>query len=503
MDENSPPIVKAQVRHTHSFSAVWIIPIVAAFIALYMGWHSYSQSGPVITIAFNSAEGVVAGQTQIKYRAVAMGTVSDIRLDPKFQKVLVKVKMTAAAQDLITDKTQFWIVRPRLTPGNLSGIETLVSGSYIQCDPGLTKGAPQTSFVGLEEAPATRSDEKGQTFKLQADRLGSIGRGSPIYYRDIAVGEVLNYDIGNGFGPLTLTIFVREPYNKMINNSSRFWNTSSLLVNLGPTGLQLQLQSLQALFSGGIAFYTPKRESDAPDNNQVFLLYPNKQEADLADFKKPIAFISYFDSSFKNIGPGSPVYIRGIQVGEVKTVKLVMDYDNTSIKVQVHFTLQSERAFLQSKVDSIDPLLVTQHLVEKGLRVKVDSGGILPGQNGLSLEFVPNAAPAEAYRDGDYIFMPSQPGGGGFDAIVDALSDIAAKLNHIPLEQISANLNNLLTTANGAVKGLDSNSDFQRDARRTLDQVNDAARSIRLLAEYLNHHPEALIRGRDNKDRSQ
>jgi len=507
MDDRLPPIPMASIRRQRPFSAVWIVPVLAAIITLYIAWHSYGQSGETILIKFNSADGLVAGQTQIKYRAVTLGTVSEISLDSKLQKVLVKAKMSLAAKDILTDKSQFWIVRPRFAPGNISGIETLVSGSYIQCDPGESKGNAETSFTGLEEPPATRSDEHGAIFKLKTERLGSIGRGSPVYFRDINVGEVLSYNIGDGFEPIILTVFVREPYDKIVNGNSRFWNTSSLMVNVGPTGLQIQLQSLQALLSGGIAFSTPKKdestnkkEETALEKDSFFKLYANKQDADIADFHKPIAFVSYFDNSFKNIGAGSPVYIKGIQVGEVTAVKLVMNYEKPEVKVQVHFILQPERAFLESKADTMDPFEVTRYFVDKGLRVKVDSGGLLPGQSGLALEFVPKAAMARAYKEGDAIVLPSIADSGGIEGIASALSDVAAKLNQIPIDRISENLNNLLTNANGAVKGIDPNSDMQRDIKRTLDQINDAARSVRLLTEFLSHHPESLIRGRGNKE---
>ena len=503
MVDDEIEVSEVKIRHHHRWSAVWIIPAIAALIVIYMAWHNHNQNGKTITITFNTAEGIAPGQTQVKYRAVTLGTVSDIHLDLKNKKVIVKANMTEAADQLLTDKTQFWVVRPRLSAGSFSGVETLVSGSYIQCDPGTTEGDPKDSFAGLEDPPAVRSDENGKTFKLKTDRLGSINKGSAVYYRDIEVGEVLNYDVGNGFGPIFLTALIRAPYDKLVNKSSRFFNTSGLNVNVGPTGLQVQLQSVQALLAGGISFYTPKADDAGVPKDNVFQLFADKSEADLEDDGKPINFISYFDSSFKDIGAGSPVSIKGIQVGEVTDVKLIMDYDNAKVKVQARYMIQPARAFLSSKADSINPLVATQHLVDKGLRVKAEPGGLLPGQSGLMLEFIPKPTPVKVSLQDNAILLPADSSASGIDGAIESVSEVAAKINQIPFDQISDNLNKLLSNANGTVKGFNESSDFHSDARRMMDQFNEAARSVRLLADYLNRHPEALIQGRaKDKDKN-
>ena len=218
-------------------------------IAAYLGYRTLLEQGPLLTVTFTSGEGITAGQTQVKYKAVALGTVESVDLSSDNSQVVVRVRMNNVGARFLTSHARFWVVRPIFTPGNISGLETLVSGAYIAVDPGVPGGQYQDHFTGLEGPPGVRSDEPGQTYRLTTDSIGSLAAGSPIFYRDIVVGEVLGYDIGNGLGPVTVNIFVRAPFDHLIRPQSHFWKSSGITAQLQNGGLHIEFQSLQAIIS--------------------------------------------------------------------------------------------------------------------------------------------------------------------------------------------------------------------------------------------------------------
>jgi paraquat-inducible protein B len=544
----------AVVRRRRRFSLIWLIPIVAGAIAVYLVFETLSDRGPLITITFKTANGVSPQQTQVEHKAVSLGMVEDVKLADDFKSVLIHVRMNHQGERVLTDHARFWVVRPRLSTGNISGLETLVSGAYIEVDPGAPGGKPETHFTGLEEPPGIRSDEPGRTFRLHAARLGSLGPGAPVFYRDVDVGEMLGYDLGDGLGPVTIDIFVRDPFAKFVHENTHFWNASGVSVSLGPNGVHLELESLQAILSGGIAFETPHAHDQAPASpaNTVFTLFADKSQADDAGFTKQIPFVSYFTSSVSGLGKGSPVEVFGIQIGAVTEVKLIMDPVTRAMRARVSYELQPERVFSAQQVNGeSDSRAVTQSLVRQGMRAVLESSNFITGQKAISLQYVPNAPDAAVEQEGDTLIMPSQ--GGGLDNITSSLSDIATKLDRIPFDDIGKNLDSALKSVSDTVSGPDvknalrklsetltdvqhlvrnadhgltpvlqklpkisedlqaavahanaalgeggygANSDFSRGVSRVLDQVNDAARSIRMLVDFLDRHPEALIRGR-------
>ncbi len=565
MSGSAPRVPEAVLRRRKRFSLIWLIPIVAGAIAVYLIITTLADRGPLITISFKTGSGISAQQTQVTHKAVALGMVENVQLTDDLKAVKVRVRMNREGAKILTDHARFWVVKPRLSSGDLSGLETLVSGAYIEVDPGLPGGSSERNFVGLEEPPGMRSDEPGTSYTLRAARLGSLGPGAPIFYRDVSVGEVLSYDLGDGLGPVTINIFVRRPFDKFVHQDTHFWNASGLSVGLGSQGVHVELESLQALLSGGVAFETPhasaitpmagKNNSPPAAANTRFVLFDDKGQADAAGFVQKIPFVTYFTTSVGGLGRGSPVDVFGIQVGTVNDVKLMLDQAHGQMRARVTYDLQPERVFADDpSIREADPQAVTGALVSKGMRAVLESSSFITGQKQISLQYVPGAAPAQVGREGDALVMPSQ--GGGVDNIMSSLSDIATKLDRIPFDDIGRNLDATLASANRVISGPEvrnalthlsdtladvqhlvrhtdqglgpvlqrlpkisaelqqaverantalgeggygGNSDFQRGVSRVLDQVNDAARSLRLLADFLDRHPEALLQGRSGK----
>ncbi len=536
------------------FSAIWLIPIIAAVAAIFLGWRALSQLGPLITITFQSADGLSSGQTQVKHKNVALGTVESIHLSKDMRTVLVRVRMQRDSEKILTDRARFWVVRPRLSGANISGLETLVSGAYIAVDPGKPGGQPTHEFTGLETPPGVRSDEPGRTYTLMTGSVASLGEGSPLLYRGVNVGEVLGYSMPpHGIGPIAVKAFVRDPYSHYVRIDTRFWNASGIEVAFGGKGLHVQLESLQAVLSGGVGFGLPAdqrgvEQPEAPDG-AIFNLYDTKDDADSAGYRRRIRFATYMQNSVKGLGIGSEVDMYGIQIGEVTDMQLELDPRTGTARVRVGMEVQPERAFTQSDLGGETPEEIARHLVANGMRAQVSSASFITGASLIEFAFVPNVAPAPISMEGDTIVLPSASG--GISGITDSLSDVAAKLNALPLEQIADHLDSLLagasqqvnnpdlktavhdlsgtllsiqhladkanhgmtpllrklpamsdqleatlTHANDVLASYNGSSDFGTTLGQTLRQLNDMARSLRLLADYLDRHPNSLVFGR-------
>ncbi|MFT8246695.1 intermembrane transport protein PqiB [Roseomonas sp. BN140053] len=559
--ERAPGVPERARTRRNRFQLIWLVPIVAALVAGYLGWRTYSNRGETITVTFRNADGLAAGQTPVRYKAVQVGTVRAIRLSNDLQQVRVQVRMSTEMSSRLTANARFWVVRPRLTAGNVSGLETIVSGAFIEFDPGDEDSASTSDFTGLENPPGVRSDEPGRVFTLRAFRIGSLDRGSPVFFRDVAVGEILGYDPPGLDGNVTLRAFVRAPYDRYLREGSRFWNTSGVNLRIGAEGVRLELESLRALVAGGVAFDTPPELRDqppAPDDAQ-FQLYDDLERAIAATSRERLEFLLYFDGTVRGLAPGAPVELRGIRIGSVLDRKLEYEPLSGTFRVPVHIAVEPDRISFPAGTAARtreEVFRFAQEMVRKGLRAQLQSASLLTGQMLVAFDFQPEAAPAEARLQGEEIVLPTL--GGGSTDIMAAVSAVAGKLERFPIEEIGRNLNDALASVNGLVggpelrgavrslsgalgevqqlvrrtdsglapllrrlpaiannldqaigranaavgsieRGYGGDSGVNRELQRLLSQANDTARSVRLLADYLDRHPEALIRGRSGR----
>jgi paraquat-inducible protein B len=519
--------VEAKVKG-RVLSPVWIIPLVAVALIVYLGYKVFAGRGPEITLTLTTADGLVVDQTQVKHKAVPLGTVSDITLSEDLKSARVKLRMNEGTKPILTDHARFWVVRPRISAGNLTGLETIVSGPYIEVDPGPPGGKPARAFKALDEPPGRESDEPGRVFVLHAARLGSLSVGAPLYYRDVEVGEILSYDLGDGRGPVVLRAFVREPFDRFVRARSRFWNASGLSVTTTATGLHVEVESLQSVVSGSVAFETPQTSEAEPPaaENARFELFEDRAAAEAASYRVRIPCVSYFHASVQGLARGSPVLVSGIPVGSVTDIRLVYEPSEPGLMARVAFDLQPER-LLGSGSGEQESATERRAFTDASMRVVLESSDLLTGSKHLSVTYGPRK-PGAVPKEGDAIVLPGS--GGGLEDATAALSDVASKMDRIPFEQIgqdaegalagvrrlandvdrkagpalemlpgiAAQLSELAKNANGTFgpNGYGPSSDFQRNLDRLIGQMNDAARSYRVLADLLDRHPEALLRGR-------
>src|SRR5271165_5123509 len=335
----------ATTRRSHRFSIIWLVPLVAVAIGAWLAWDTLSKEGPTIKISFESGEGLQAGQSQLKYKDIVFGTVKSLTLSPDQTHVIITVATTHEAAPLLTEGTLFWVVKPRLFAGNISGIETLLSGSYVGMLPAQKAGKSEREFVGREDPPVLGVYVPGRTFLLKSKRIGSVSVGSPIFFRDLNVGEVLGWDIADMAEYVTIHAFVRAPYDSYVHDQTRFWNASGVSIKLAGTGVEVQMESLKALLLGGVAFETPVADIHTAETSEdhVFPLFTDRETANAASYTRKIPTISYFSGSVSGLAPGSEVTVHGLKVGQVTDVRLAYDAAKDTVLAPVRYEVEPER----------------------------------------------------------------------------------------------------------------------------------------------------------------
>ena len=324
----------AIVREKARPSIVWLIPLIAAVVGLYLAYWAWSEQGPQITIVFESADGIVAGQTKLKYKEVDVGVVETVELNEDLSRVRVTASMAKELSGFITDETRFWVVRAEVSAAEISGVDTLLSGAYLAVDPS-SEGERTRIFEGLEKAPVVRSDKPGTLFHLRAQELGSVDVGSPVYYRWLNVGQIAGYELDEAGESVNVQVFVEAPHDDRVRSTTRFWNASGLDAVVTAEGVQIDTPSLMSMLVGGIAFETPATVTVAQDvtENMIFELYPNKQATRQPRYSRKSRYLLFFEDSVSGLVPGSPVEFRGIKLGEVLDVDIELDLDTNEFRI--------------------------------------------------------------------------------------------------------------------------------------------------------------------------
>ncbi|MEO8344670.1 MAG: MlaD family protein [Betaproteobacteria bacterium] len=547
--DNLPQATVVRKRRLR-FSVVWIIPILAALVAIGIAVQRALSEGPTITVTFKSASGIEAGKTFIKYKDVRIGVVSGVELSEDYSKVVVKAKVAKHAAGLMVDDAKFWVVEPRISLSGVSGLNTLLSGNYIAFRAG-NSDVSQRNFIGLDEPPIIK-DQGGRRFVLRAKTLGSLGIGAPIYYRQLNVGQVSGYNLAPDGKSVEITIFIDWPYDRFVTTETRFWNASGIDVVVGADGFEVHTESVAALLAGGIAFDSP---DFAPPNtpeaepDRTFTLYNDRSIAMKQPDPVERRYVLYFDESVRGLRVGAPVTLLGLRVGEVAEVGMSFNAKTQVFRPRVLITFLPERlirrlpeeqkAATRKALTEISPQARTtmmRRLVdEHGLRAQLKTGSLLTGEMYVAFEYLPNAPRVKIDWNQDPPELPVITG--GFANIENKLSSILTKVDNMPLNAIGIEVKDALSTlthtlkdvdklmtnvdakllpegtktledlrraigsADSVLKNTDStlfgkDSPAPQDLRDTLQEVTRAARSVRVLVDFLERHPEILIRGK-------
>jgi paraquat-inducible protein B len=533
----APP--QARVRKQR-FPWVWLVPIGAGALVLWLAWRALADRGPSITISFKNVDGLQAGQTKIQHRNVDLGTVESVQLTPDMSRVIVRAQMNRQAIGYLTANTRFAIIAPHVGVGGISGLSTLVSGSYIEMYPGKA-GEPKEHFVGLDEPPILPPDTPGRSFTLLAGDLGSLTRGSPISYQGVSVGEVEDYQLRPGGNGVTITAFIRSPHENLIHPETRFWNAGGVDLSVGAQGLRIRATSWEQLLSGGVAFETPKEvlSQDPSRPGSVFGLYDNRQAAERAPIGATLTYLADFNGNQRGLEAGTAVELDGIEVGEVSESHLAYDDRQHTLVTRAKFYVDPERVNILNlpRPEGADQREIARQWIEKlvadGLRAQVASASFLTGTKIVGLEMIPGAPRARLEREGDDVKMPST-GSGDLTAVLQNLQSVLKNIDRATsgpqlghalqsldetltrLDKVTQDvepdikslIKSLRDTADSAqstlntVQGLMGNTaPSGTDLPRLMRELTEAARSVRGLADYLDRHPEALLRGRKGDDK--
>ena len=270
----------AVIREKRGFSLVWVVPIAAAVIAAVLVFKAAWEKGPVVTITFESASGLVAGKTKIRYKDVDIGEVDTILVSQDLTGVVVTANLGKEAKPYLTEKARFWVVEPRISGGSVSGLGTLFSGSYIAMDPG-TKGKPQFEFKGLEVPPVVMSGKPGRHFRLRTSKIGSLESGSPVYFQGIKVGQVVGYELAEHEDIVDIRVFIESPHDRRVFKTTRFWFSGGLDVDLSADGVRINTPSFVSFLIGGLVFANPENQdnNEAAGEETVFRLFNSYEEA--------------------------------------------------------------------------------------------------------------------------------------------------------------------------------------------------------------------------------
>jgi paraquat-inducible protein B len=493
-------------------SLVWIVPIAAAIIGAWVAAVRILGEGPEITIVFHSAEGLEAGKTTVQYNGVDIGTVKTIRLSDDHRSVIATAQMAPKTEDFLVEDTQFWVVRPRISGANVTGLGTLISGAYVGMEIGASKQAKR-DFVALETPPVVTGDTPGRFFLLRTPDLGSLDAGTPLFFRRIQVGEVASYELAADGHSLEVKVFVRAPYDQYVTPNTRFWQASGIDVSLGANGLSVQTQSLLSILIGGIAFETPADGPVLPpaEPEAPFTLFRDRAEAVKLAARDPQDYVLVFKDSVRGLDLGAPVEFRGIQIGEVAAIDAQINAKTFEFSAPVTIHLDAQRLGVKVKdlppgadLDEMRKRLI-DNLVAHGVRAQLQTGNLLTGALFVAFDVVPDAPPVSIDWAQKPVRLPTVPG--SLESLEERITSIVKKIDEMPLKEIGvdlqktiAELDRTLASARTAIDHVDvfiePNSVLGAELGSTLQEVNRAARGLRVLTDYLERHPEALIRGK-------
>ena len=519
---------------------VWILPALVIVVAGFVVVQQNLAQGPSIDIYFQGADGIEANKTKIRYKDVDIGDVTDIHVSKDRKKVVVTARIHRDAREYLVEDTRFWVVRPRFTGGSISGLGTLVSGAYIAVDVGRS-GAERRNFEGLEVPPIVTADLPGREFVLHAEDIGSLSVGSTVFYRHISVGQVVAYSLDPGGASVTIKVFVYKPYDGYVTTNTRFWQASGFDMSVNSEGVTLRTESLASILEGGVAFQALPGTTAAPaPADTPFTLFTDQERALRQADTEVRTFIMYFSGSLRGLSAGAPVDLRGITIGEVKGLSVEYERDAGRLRFPVEVDIFPQRIRglgrrgdhppgVQS--DSAGRALLDS-LVAHGMRAELKTGSLLTGQKYVALDFHTDLPRDHVGWDASPPVFPTAAG--ALDELQDSVANIAKKLEKVPLDQIAVRLmatmatlddtlknadrlvrqldgtiapqiSDTLKEAQGAMKNakevLGQDAPLQSDLSATLLELSRAAKSVNALVDYLERHPEALLRGKPGESK--
>ena len=482
-------------------SLIWLIPLLTALIGAWLIVHTLTDQGPLVTITFRTADGIEIDKTRVKYKNLSIGVVESVSFSQDFSRVEVRARLNKDAAQFLRRDTRFWVVRPTLSARGISGLGTLLSGSYIEIEPG--QGAAESLFVGLESPPVVHSEMAGKRITLIARQLGSIDRGSPLHYQGIIAGEVLGHEMANDYRSVLIHAFVREPFDGLVRSNTRFWNSSGIDLSIGSDGMRLKTESVQSVLFGGIAFDTanPQEAGDENTEGLVFTLHNDFKSINDQAYTSKIRFVLFFEDSVRGLNVGAPVEFQGIKVGSVVDVRLEYEERNGAFRIPVVVELEPERILERGALMKRAPRDAFAALVKRGLRARLQTGNLLTGQLFVDLVMQPKAPLRLARAERPEAELPTVRGANLEQAMVSAAS-VMGKIDSMDLVAMGAELHETLKGTNTLLNGPALQSSLA-DLSMSLASLRTILRAVESRAEPIAVNLEqTLIAARSALEKS-
>ncbi|MBM6551577.1 intermembrane transport protein PqiB [Marinomonas ostreistagni] len=489
----------AVVKSTRNISKIWLIPLVTLILGAWFIFQDIKGQGVSIEIEFETAAGLEAGKTQLKIRDVVIGRVDDIRLSDDSSSVLVTANLDSDAEKYLRTDTRFWVVSPQVSLAGISGLQTLVSGSYIDMSPGV-EGEPARQFKGLSDPPVTPIGTPGLRVYLQSEQSFTAKVGDPVIYRGLSVGriETVEYDLKSRRAEYSA--FIEAPFDQLVTSNTRFWNSSGIELELGVEGLGVTTSSLESLLVGGITFDEPNEMPPVEplSEDRVFHIYPTKKSAVAHRYEQTVYYVILVESSVRGLVEGAPVEYRGLKIGQVEEVNLKLESDDREIqadayKIPVLISIQPGRANLTD--DEQGKQRIAQQLeawVARGLRASLKTGNLLTGSVFVDLQHYDDVESARLGEVAGYTVIPTVPG--QIMQLAEQINTTLEKVNDLPINGVAQDLRTLLQDLASSAQAFNDTSNSLTTKLDQLDMrgLNDTLASLNTLLTNLSEDEQGM-----------
>lgn len=529
----SPQAQQALRRPQRGLSPVWIVPIAALLIGLWLLYQNLQARGPLITLELPDAEGIEAGATLIKLRNVDIGRVEQVRLSDDFSHTIIAARMSPDVEALLLADTQFWVVKPRIGLGGVSGLGTVLSGAYIQMLPG--RGTVEARhFQVLGQPPVTTDDSEGLHLTLIGDLATRLRAGDPVSFQGLTVGRVesVNYDASTR--SVNHRLFIEQEYASLVTEHSRFWPANAIDLRLDSEGFRLNIDSLEALLAGGVTFgYLNGVEGgEAAADEAVYQLFPDQDSALQDSFTQAIEFVLLVDNTVRGLSAGAPVEYRGVRVGTVVAVPWNFAERGADLQLMIPVLIRIEPqrfAGLDSGGLSEEEWISRfETLFSQGLRATLRTGNLLTGALFVDLDL--QAGQAGTHVAARYEQRPVFPVNSSNLARIEAqvvalldklnslqvepvlasidatlqrsadamteFSSLSSELRELlggpTLQELPASLDATLAELRSSLEGF-SPASTQQELSRSLNRLDAVLRDLQPLLRTLDEQPNALI----------
>ncbi len=467
-----------QVTRGRRFSAIWILPLVTLVVGISMVVHAFMTEGPTITLEFETAEGLDQGKTKVKLLNVEVGLVEHVTFKEDMSGVVASVKLDPKTRPLLRDDTRFWVVRARVGASGVSGLSTLLGGTYLEMAPG-NGAVGKREFIGLEQPPLTPVDAPGLRLTLFSLRAGSVSSGDVVLYRGYKVGRVEAMSFDTDRQEVRYDIFVDAPFHDLVNTSTRFWDASGVKIKASAGGIEIHTGSIDTILLGGVAFDSPAKlpPGDPVESGRKYQLYESYDDILKRPFHHRNYYVVSFQQSMGGLVTGAPVEYRGIQIGQVDRILTkelaAQDLNGAGSPIPVLIYLEPGRLELPDNAESVEHTRkIVERGVEQGLRATLLTGNLLTGKQVISFDYFPDEAPAKLGQFEQYTLIPSIET--GVERLEAQVSNFLDKLNALPLEETLVSVNQALNNADKTMISLSS----------TLDTANNLIDSDESKAMY-------------------